>query len=76
VAERISHGGHKIPREDIVRRYSRSIHNLLEYYAPLCSATVCLDNSQEAPEVIFVQDAQGRGVENQTLFEQLSRTTP
>lgn len=76
VAERVSHGGHNIPREDIIRRYPRSIHNLLEHYAPLCSSTICLDNSQATPEVIFVQDAQGRSVESPTLFDQLSRTTP
>lgn len=71
VAERVSHGGHDIPREAIVRRYPRSIDNLLNHYAPLCSATVCLDNSAENPEVIFIQDAGGRNIENLSLFEQL-----
>ncbi len=71
VAERVSHGGHDIPREAIVRRYPRSINNLLDYYAPLCSATVCLDNSGENPEVIFIQDAEGRNIENPYLFDQL-----
>lgn len=55
VAERVSLGGHDIPQEDIVRRYPRSIYNLLHYYAPLCSSTICLDNSAEPPEMIFAQ---------------------
>ncbi len=73
VAERVAHGGHDIPRESIVRRYPRGIANLLDYYAPLCSTTICVDNSTTAPEVIFVQDAAGRSVENPELFEAMRR---
>ncbi len=69
VAERVAHGGHDIPRDSIIRRYSRSIANLLAYYAPLCSSTICVDNSTTVPEVIFVQSATGRTVENRKLFE-------
>ena len=71
VAERVAHGGHDIPRAAIVRRYPRSLHNLLEYYAPLCDSTLCFDNSGTEPEVIFVQDATGRTVENEVLFQEL-----
>ena len=71
VAERVAHGGHDIPRDDIIRRYPRSIDNLLEHYSPLCSSTICLDNYGPAPEVIFVQDANGRVVESQAIFEAL-----
>ena len=69
VAERVAHGGHDIPRDSIVRRYPRSIANLLAYYAPLCSSTICVDNSTTVPEVIFVQGTAGRTVENRKLFE-------
>nr|VFJ52323.1 MAG: Predicted ABC-type ATPase [Candidatus Kentron sp. DK] len=55
VAERVSLGGHDIPHEDIVRRYPRSIYNLLHYYGLLCSETVCLDNSGDVPEMISRQ---------------------
>ena len=71
VAERVAHGGHDIPREAIIRRYPRSITNLLEHYAPLCSATICLDNSGPSPDVIFVQDKSGRKVENNRLYSLL-----
>jgi len=69
--ERVAHGGHDIPRDDIIRRYPRSIGNLLEHYSPLCSSTICLDNSGPSPEVIFMQDANGRVVESQAIFEAL-----
>lgn len=71
VAERVAHGGHKIPHGSIVRRYPRSITNLLEYYAPLCSSTTCIDNSGPEPQLIFVQDKHGRSVENQALYDAL-----
>lgn len=71
VAERVAHGGHDIPREVIVRRFSRSMTNLLEHYAPLCSFTICMDNSGPEPEVIFTQDDNGLFVENSGLYENL-----
>jgi len=73
VAERVAHGGHDIPRQAIVRRYPRSIANLLTRYAPLCSSVVCFDNSTTVPELIFVQDADGRTVQDPALFEALRR---
>ena len=73
VAERVLHGGHGIPHETIIRRYPRSINNLLVYYAPLCTTAICLDNSQVIPEVIFIQDEQGLNVENPALFKWLLR---
>jgi len=71
VAERVRHGGHDIPHASIVRRYPRSIFNLLNNYAPLCSLTVCMDNSEDIPETIFVQDSNGRHIKNPQLFASL-----
>lgn len=73
VAERVARGGHDIPRASIVRRYPRGIANLLDHYAPLCSSTICVDNATTAPEVIFVQDPDGRSAENRHLFEAMRR---
>ena len=75
VAERVSHGGHAIPHEAIVRRYPRSIANLLNHYAPLCDATVCLDNSKTEPELIFTQNKTGRFIAHPGLYRQLQRGT-
>ncbi|MEE9345450.1 MAG: hypothetical protein V3U88_07565 [Methylococcales bacterium] len=68
VAERVAHGGHDIPRETIIRRYYRSIDNLLNDYAPLCSNTICLDNSLPIPEIIFLEDETGRSIEHSELY--------
>jgi predicted ABC-type ATPase len=73
VAERVAHGGHDIPEEAIVRRYPRSISNLLNHYAPLCSSTTCLDNSAQVPELVFRESADGRVVENENLYAALRK---
>lgn len=71
VAERVRHGGHDIPRQAILRRYSRSLRNLLDLYAPLCDATVCLENSGEFPRLIFVQTQEGRVISDTSLYREL-----
>ena len=73
VAERVAHGGHNIPDAVIVRRYPKSVSNLLDLYAPLCCSTICLDNSGSSPELIFTVSAQGRVVENNALFAALQK---
>ena len=69
VRERVEHGGHNIPPEAIIRRYPKSVHNLLYVYSDLCTTTLCLDNSREEPDLIFTQDDLGRNVTNAELFE-------
>ena len=54
VMERVMQGGHDIPKEDIYRRYPRSLANLFEY-AKICDHVLCLDNSRYDATVIFEQ---------------------
>jgi len=44
-AVRTQVGGHSIPREDIERRYERTIRNFLRLYAPLAESWRVYDNS-------------------------------
>ncbi len=55
VAERVKNGGHNIKMEDIKRRYSRSIGNLINYYFDLLDNIVCIDN-QNNSELIFTKN--------------------
>jgi predicted ABC-type ATPase len=73
VEERVKHGGHNIPLQDIQRRYPKSIDNLLNHYAPLCDLTVCMDNSTLNPETIFIQEDSVLTVINASKFEQIKR---
>ena len=73
VAERVEHGGHNVPEKFLVRRYPRSIANLMDLYAPMCSSTICYDNSTTTPELIFTETQAGRTIANQKLFNALQQ---
>jgi predicted ABC-type ATPase len=45
VALRVKRGGHNISREDIERRFHRSLDNLFELYLPLADRWAILDNA-------------------------------
>ena len=71
VAERVRHGGHDIPMQAILRRYPRSLNNLLNRYAPLCDTTICMDNSSRTPQLIFTQTEEERTIENHLIYQKL-----
>lgn len=71
VAERVRHGGHNIPLESILRRYPRSLRNLLDIYAPRCDATICLENSGKIPKLVFTQTREDRSIADAALYREL-----
>ena len=71
VAERVRHGGHDIPRQSILRRYPRSLQNLLEIYASICDSTICLENSSEIPKLVFSQTSDGRIIEDASIYRNM-----
>ena len=71
VAERVAHGGHNIPIQDIERRFSRSLRNLLNEFSWVTGRTQCFMNDGEVPQPIFVQQGETREVLNAQLFNQL-----
>jgi predicted ABC-type ATPase len=73
VAERVIHGGHNIPQQDIERRFPRSLQNLLTEFSLVVDSTRCYMNSSETPELIFVQQRDNRTIINPTLFNQLTQ---
>jgi predicted ABC-type ATPase len=46
VAERVSKGGHDIPKTTIVRRYASGINNLFKLFVPLVDYWAVFDNSE------------------------------
>ena len=45
VAQRVENGGHDIPEEDIRRRFTRGIFNLLNLYMPICDSVLVYNNA-------------------------------
>ncbi|WPL18449.1 Zeta toxin [Thiorhodovibrio winogradskyi] len=55
VAERVAHGGHKIPLSDIERRFPRSLRHLLNDFSHRVDRCVCFMNDGESPVLVFEQ---------------------
>lgn len=68
VVERVAHGGHDIPADDIARRFPRSLRNLFQLFAPLVNQTRCFMNSSEIPELVFQQNGAQRVVFHPEFF--------
>ncbi len=71
VAERVSHGGHDVPDGDLVRRFPRSLKNLLVDYGAAVDRTRCYMNSGDNPVLIFEQKGRNRVIFDQALYKQL-----
>lgn len=52
VAARVQAGGHHVPEETIRGRYSRSVNNLFDLYAPVVSSWRVYDNTEYTPKLI------------------------
>ena len=75
VRERVAHGGHNIPSEAIVRRYPKSVYNLLYIYSDLCTSTACFDNSGDTLKLIFKQNLLERSIIDPVIYKQLVQAT-
>lgn len=74
VAERVAHGGHNIPLEDIERRFPRSLNNLLNDFSPLADHTRCFVNDDLTPIPVFEQQANSeRNVLHNDYYRQLMK---
>ena len=52
VAQRVSNGGHGIPEEDIRRRFTRGIYNLINLYMPICDSVLVYNNMRTPAQLV------------------------
>ena len=69
VAERVAHGGHNIPQDVIVRRYSAGISNLFNLFMTEVDSWMIYDNSDNAREEIAVGSKEISDITNFAKFE-------
>jgi predicted ABC-type ATPase len=62
VAERVSKGGHNIPKEVIIRRFYEGIDNLFHIYMPIVDSWILVDNSV-TPRSIIATGGKGQPTE-------------
>lgn len=53
IAQRVKMGGHSVPESDVKRRFSRSLNNFLEIYAPLSDGWTFRNNSVQPASLLF-----------------------
>ncbi|NTU50314.1 MAG: Zeta toxin family protein [Desulfobulbaceae bacterium] len=72
IKERVSLGGHDVPREDVLRRFDRSILNFLRVYQPLLDSWDLFDNSASHPRLIAKKNGLLE-VLDQNLFDKITK---
>lgn len=60
IEDRVKKGGHNIPKDVVIRRYTRSLDNLVNLFIPICDDWSILDNSSDKMNLI----AKGKGLKN------------
>ncbi|MDF7798347.1 zeta toxin family protein [Pontiellaceae bacterium B1224] len=73
VEQRVEAGGHDIPADAIARRYSRTVSNFLNVFAPLCDEALCYDNSNTEPVLVFEQFMESRTVHDSHRYKEIMR---
>ncbi len=73
VAERVSHGGHHIAEADLIRRFPRSLHNLLNVFATKVNQVRCFMNTDDQPVLIFQQTGDFRSVLHADFFNLITK---
>jgi predicted ABC-type ATPase len=70
VAERVSKGGHNIPKEVVERRYYRGIKNFFSLFMPVCDSWVLANNSWNNLDIVaHGQSTFDKIVENSDIWE-------
>lgn len=73
VAERVAHGGRDIPVDAIERRFARSLANLVKEYARRVHRAHCYLNSEETPQLVFVQQGRKQDIVQPGIYEALMK---
>lgn len=74
VANRVTEGGHNIPKDVIIRRYERGIINLFAIYMPLVDEWMLIDNSKGMQKNIAVsKDRNNFIIHDLKKYEQIKK---
>ena len=76
VNERVKNGGHSVPTETIIRRYTAGLKNFFNLYRPLTDSWQMHDNSNSEQLKLIASEINNNNhrkliVENTTLWNQL-----
>lgn len=78
VAQRVKQGGHSIPEQVIVKRYSLGLKNLFNHYLILADTVLVLDNSSEEIEQRLIarkEPDSSLEIINHTIWQKMKAVT-
>ncbi len=64
IEDRVKKGGHNIPNDVVIRRYERSLDNLINLFMPICDKWSIFDNSSDKMNLI----AKGSSLKNNYIL--------
>lgn len=73
VANRVKQGGHRVPPEDIRRRYAAGVSHLLRLYLPISDGWWIYDASRLPPKLIASAERDRTTVKQKRLFGQIKQ---
>ncbi|HRJ05211.1 MAG TPA: zeta toxin family protein [Ignavibacteria bacterium] len=65
IEDRVKKGGHNIPNNVVIRRYTRSLENLVNIFIPICNEWSIFDNSTDKMNLI----AEGTRLSNSLILD-------
>ncbi|MBU1122759.1 MAG: hypothetical protein ABIH71_07610 [Candidatus Omnitrophota bacterium] len=68
IKERVLEGGHNVPKEDVKRRFERSISNFFKTYRLLVDSWMIFNNAEIKPELVVKKDNGNIDIINEELF--------
>ena len=71
IADRVQHGGHKIPESVVRRRFRKGVVHLFKRYRPFLDAWTLFDNSGALPRVVAREEEGALAVFDQGLFAKI-----
>ena len=73
IKTRVSQGGHDVPTQDVLRRFSRTQSNLFTLYRPLLDTLWFFDNSNKIPRLVFKDNDGTTSIEDAALYNRLTK---
>ena len=74
IKDRVAEGGHDVPKQDVCRRFGRSIYNFFKFYRPLLNSWMLFDNSEPKPKLIAEEKDRKLNIIDQNLFNIILKT--
>jgi predicted ABC-type ATPase len=71
IKTRVAQGGHNVPAEDVIRRFSRSVSNFFKLYQPFADSWMLFDNAGTNPILIAEKKNGKTRISNEGLYNNI-----